>query len=87
MPDSDLLTECAAILKQMGVADSIIARVVGEMRQRFGGCEIYIPQIDRAGRNQKIIAALESGQPIKAVAKQAGCHQSTARRVRNEWKL
>lgn len=87
MPDCDLLGECAALLKQMGVAERIVAHVMGEMRRRYGGDEVYIPQIDRAERNQKIRAALDAGQPVKVAAKQAGCHPSTARRVRDEWSL
>lgn len=83
----DFLGECAALLESMGVERHIVVRMVGEMRRRYGGCEIYVQQIDRANRNEKIRAAIESGQPIKVAAQKAGCHPSTARRIRDEWSL
>lgn len=87
MPAPDLLGECADLLRRLGVADLIIEQVINTLRQRYSGDTIYIHSLDRRTRNRKIITALQDGLPLEKAAKQADCHVSTARKIRDEWSL
>lgn len=87
MPAADLLTDFGNVLRQEAVAESIIERVIDKLRQRYGGDRVFIPKIDRLTRNQRIVADLQQGLPLKQIANKSGCSSTTVRRISQEWGL
>lgn len=83
----DLLTDFGNVLRQEAVSESIIERVIDKLRQRYGGDRVFIPKIDRLTRNQRIVADLQQGLPLKQVANKRGCSFTTVRRISQEWNL
>lgn len=87
MADADLLTDAETLLIQQGVAVSVIERIIGELRLRYGGDRHYIQRLQRQRRDQAIAADLAQGLPVGTVAKRQSCTRDTVRKVRNEWNL
>lgn len=87
MTDPDLLTDAGLLLSQQGVAESVIERVISELRRRYGGDRHFILKIDRERRNAGITADLAAGMTAETVATRRQCAPATVRRVRNEWRL
>ena len=87
MTDADLLTDAEHLLSQQGVAESIIERVINELRHRYGGDRPFIHKIDRLRRNQAIRADLQAGLTVPVIAQRRACSPTTVRRISQEWTL
>ncbi len=87
MTDADLLTDAGQILSREGVAESIIERVINELRHRYGGDRVFIPKWDRLRRNQAIRADLQAGLTVPVIAQRRACSPTTVRRISQEWTL
>jgi len=83
----DLLADCGRLLRQQGVADPIIARVIVELRRCYGGDRHYIQRHDRAGRQEAIVSDLASGLKPAQIARSRNCSPKTVRRIKSEWIL
>jgi DNA-binding NarL/FixJ family response regulator len=89
MAEPDLLTDLRGLLGQHGIADTIISRIVRELRQRYGGDRVFIQKLDRPARNQAIHDDLQQGLPITRIAQRQRCNPATVRRVveQQRWTL
>ena len=82
---SDVLDDARALLTSANVSEATITRIVGELRHRWGGQQVYIRGIDRAAQNATIRRALAAGADAHQAAKAAGVSASTVRRRRAQW--
>lgn len=80
----DVLDEAAAELIQAGLDAERVQGVLRQVRARWSGCEVYIRQREPA-TEVEIRRALESGQPLREVARRAGVSERTIRRRRSMW--
>jgi hypothetical protein len=83
--ERDPLSDCQALLIQHGMPAELCVRVIAQVRQRWGGAEAYIRAVDREARDALIRAGLESGEPVREIARRAAVHPATVRRKRSNW--
>jgi hypothetical protein len=82
--DCDLLADMADVLRRHGLASDLIARLVAELRHRYGGTTCYIPQRDP----QRRAAIAADPDPPKVVAQKHAVSVRTVYRARrDEWGL
>lgn len=89
--DCDLLADCAARLIAAGLEAVIVRRVIGALRQEWGGERHYIAKMDRLERDAGIRERLSHGESISAIVAQIGVSRNTVKKVRrvkqDEWHL
>ncbi len=88
MPDlerPDPLSDCLALLVRAGLDAELCARLIGQVRRRWGGGAVYIRAVDREAREAVIRDGLEAGEPVREIARRAAVHPATVRRRRSEW--
>lgn len=83
--NSDVLIELKEELLREGIDLAAVTRALSRIRHRWGGQRVYILQIDRAARNEKIKQELKNGVPERIIAKRIGISVSTVRRKKSEW--
>lgn len=77
------MADLAALLQAQGVASTVIATILNELRFRWGGESYYIPRHDP----QRRAAISADPGPPKAVAQKHGVSPRTVYRIRREWPL
>lgn len=85
MAVTDPLSDCQALLIQHGLNPDLCARIITQVRQRWGGSQVYIPAHDRPARDRAIATAIADGLPVREVAARAQVSVSTVKRRRSEW--
>ncbi|NCU21128.1 hypothetical protein EOM89_10425 [Candidatus Falkowbacteria bacterium] len=88
MPDldrADPLSDCLALLVKAGLDGELCARLIAQVRRRWGGGQAYIRAVDREAREAVIRDGLEAGEPVREIAKRAEVHPATVRRRRSGW--
>ncbi|MCK7461102.1 MAG: helix-turn-helix domain-containing protein [Sphingobacterium sp.] len=78
-----MLDDAAESLAQAGIDPSIVRHVLADVRARWVG-QVYIRQRDPSAEVE-IRRALESGQPLREVARRVGVSERTIRRRRSAW--
>lgn len=81
---SDILDDAAESLARAGMDAVLVRRVLADVRARWGGAQTYIRQRDPAA-DAEIRRALESGRPVREVARTVGVSERTIRRRRSAW--
>lgn len=82
---TDPLRDMLDTLTRHGLDLDTCRQAVAEVRQRWGGSQVYIPRVDRREREREIRAGLEEGQPPHEIAAEVGVCVRTIRRKRAEW--
>ncbi|MBB1074478.1 hypothetical protein HUU62_08650 [Rhodoferax sp. 4810] len=83
--DGDVLIDVKQELLREGLDLAAVTRALSRIRHRWGGQRVYVLQIDRAARNEKIKQELKNGVPERIIAKRIGISVSTVRRKKSEW--
>lgn len=83
MGATDVLDDAAESLARAGLDQTIVRRVLAEVRVRWCG-QVYIRMRDPSA-DVEIRRALESGQPPREVARRVGVSERTIRRRRSAW--
>lgn len=82
---ADPLADCLATLLRHGLDRELCRRLIAEVRQRWGGGQVYIRAIDREGRDAAIREKLAEGLGPNEVARTVKTSVATVRRRRSEW--
>lgn len=89
--DCDVLADCADRLIAAGLEAVIVRRVIGALRQEWGGERHYIAKLDRLERDANIRERLSHGESISAIATRIGISRNTVKKIRkirqDEWNL
>lgn len=83
MDNADVLDDAALALTKAGIDPSLIRRVLDDVRKRWIG-QVYIRQRGCLTEDE-MRHALESGKPLREVARNIGVSERTVRRRRSRW--